>query len=295
MSKQIYEMVTNVVISMLEAGVVPWRQPWRNGGSVNYVTQRPYRGINAFMLQPFGGEFATFKQINEAGGKVKKGAKGQIVVFWKFLREIDKDSGEPTGKQIPMLRFYKVWEINTQCEGLKSRRDVTAIQEHNPIEQAERIVGNMPNKPLVRHQSGKAVYNKLSDIVTVPPLGDYTVPAEYYSTLFHELAHATGHENRLNRSGITQTAVFGDPVYSQEELVAEFASAMLCGVAGIDNDTIANSASYIGGWLRALKDDKTMAIRAAGQAQKAADYILGVSHSEEVEHDDDAAEHNGAA
>jgi antirestriction protein ArdC len=98
--------------------------------------------------------------------------------------------------------------------------------------------------------------------------------AEYHSTLFHELAHSTGHSNQLNRKSLDTPAPFGSPIYSREELVAEFGAAFLCAQAGIDN-TLENSAAYIAGWRKALKADNRLVISAASQGQKAADYILG--------------------
>lgn len=269
---KIYEMVTDRIVKLLENGVVPWRRPWRVGAAVNWKTQKPYRGINTLLLEP--GEYASFKQISEAGGKVKKGEKGHIVVFWTWLDKEDAETGEMT--KIPFLRYYTVFEINRQCEGLQSKRnDQTFV--HDPIEEAERIFSGYKDAPPVKFASGRAFYRPGDDSISVPPLCDYAKPEEYYSTLFHELVHSTGHEKRLNRSGITELAAFGSETYSKEELVAEIGAAMLCGVAGIDNSTIENSAAYIGGWLRKLRDDKKLIVHAAAQAQRAADYILGVS------------------
>jgi antirestriction protein ArdC len=110
--------------------------------------------------------------------------------------------------------------------------------------------------------------------VQVPELFRYECPEEYYSTLFHELAHATGHQSRLNREGIAGNHFFGDAVYSREELVAEMAAAFLCGHCGIEKATIQNSAAYLQSWIKTLRGDKKLAITAAAQAQKAADYIL---------------------
>jgi antirestriction protein ArdC len=120
------------------------------------------------------------------------------------------------------------------------------------------------------------VYYPTFDRINCPPLKDFQIAEEYYSTLFHEMIHSTGHKSRLARSGITtQSVAFGDDVYSKEELIAEMGAAMLCGVAGIDNSTIENSASYIDSWLRVLKKDSRLVLQAAAQAQKASDYILG--------------------
>lgn len=279
MKKNVYEIVTEKIIEQLEKGVVPWRKPWVNGGAVNWKSQKAYRGINAFLLEP--GEYATFKQIQEAGGKVKKGATSHIIVFWKLLEKEDKESGEI--EKIPYLRYYRVFEINSQVEGLKSKRENKTF-DHDPIEKAEEIFKGYINAPDYTFNSGRAVYYPLADRINCPPIKDFVVAEEYYSTLFHEMIHSTGHKNRLARPGVTTSNVaFGDEVYSKEELVAEMGAAMLCGVAGIDNNTIENSASYIKSWLNVLKEDHKMVVQAAQQAQKASDLILGIEYNKDAE------------
>ncbi|MCJ8010163.1 zincin-like metallopeptidase domain-containing protein [Paenibacillus sp. KQZ6P-2] len=274
MSMKIYDMVTERIINQLEKGIVPWRRPWKIGTAVNWKTQKSYRGINTLLLEP--GEYASFKQVTEAGGKVKKGEKGHIVVFWTWLEKED-ENGEMT--KIPYLRYYTVFEVSKQCEGLQSKRNEQSFK-HDLIEEAERICEGYKNAPLVRFSSGRAFYVPAQDYISVPPICDYEKPEEYYSTLFHEHMHSTGHSNRLNRQGITEIAAFGSETYSKEELVAEIGAAMLCSFAGIDNSTIDNSVAYIGGWLRKLRSDNKMIIQAAGQAQKGVDHILGVKFDE---------------
>ncbi|AVX40769.1 Antirestriction protein ArdC (plasmid) [Carboxydocella thermautotrophica] len=271
MSK-VYEIVTERIIKKLEQGTVPWRQPWRNAIAVNWKTQKPYRGINCFLLEP--GEYATWNQIMEAGGKVRpeEAKKFQIVVFWKWLEKEDGETGEID--RVPLLRYYKVYEINRQCEGLESRRK-DEIFEHDPIEEAEKILAGYKDAPRIEYQSGQASYNPHSDSIKVPPLQDYRKAEEYYCTLFHELVHSTGHLKRLNRPGFAEIAAFASETYSKEELIAELGAAMLCAMARIDNSTIDNSASYIASWLRKLKNDKRLIVQAAASAQKAVDYILG--------------------
>lgn len=281
----VYDMVTARIITMLESGVIPWRKPWVNNAAVNWTTQKPYRGINTMLLDP--GEYATFKQVTEAGGHVKKGQKSHIVVFWKPIKAKDKDSGELTGDTMFLLRYYSVFDINKQCEGLESKRIHLNI-EHDPIEEAENILAGYVNGPKVFYVPGRAYYRPGMDIISLPEKNDFPILGEYYSTNFHEQIHSTGHKKRLNRSGIEAYAAFGDENYSKEELIAEIGAAMLCTVAGIDNSTIQNSASYIGSWLRKLKDDPKLIVQAAGQAQRAADHILGVNfeaaeENEEVE------------
>ena len=223
------------------------------------------------LLDP--GEYATFPQIEKAGGKVKKGQKAQIAVLWKFGNEVD-DDGNETGKKTAWMRYYNVFNIETQCEGLTSRRKV--IERNNdPIQAAEQIKEGYKDCPPVTFAPGKAFYRPSTDIISIPALSDYRKPQEYYCTMFHEMIHSTGHKKRLDRDGFQGIAAFGSETYSKEELIAELGAAMLCTEAGIDNDTIDNSAAYIQSWLRALKNDTGLIIKASGSAKKAADFILG--------------------
>ena len=133
----------------------------------------------------------------------------------------------------------------------------------------------MPNPPR-REQSDRAWYRPSSDTVGMPSLPLFNSAEEYYSTLFHELAHSTGHQSRIGREGIEQLNTFGSESYSKEELVAEMGAAMLCGVTGIAPTTISNSAAYLNSWIERLRGDSQLIISAASAAQKAADYIQGV-------------------
>lgn len=270
----VYDIVTDKIIAKLEAGVVPWRQPWaKTGPPVNWRTQRPYRGINLFLLDP--GEYATFKQIKEAGGHVKHDEHGELVVFWKWLERKNPETGVMEGS--PMLRYYTVFNI-LQAEGITSRRS-TETWEHEPIAVAESMVADYPQGPRIKLGSGKAYYRPSADLVSIPPLIDYANPEEYYSVLFHELVHSTGHARRLNRPGITEPGHMGDESYSKEELVAELGAAILCAQAHLDTP-FDNSAAYVANWLKVLRDDKHLLVSAGGQAQKAVDHILNVAFEE---------------
>lgn len=273
MSKKVYELITNQIIEKLEQGTIPWKKPFINGTAVNWVTQKEYRGINTMLLD--GGEYATFKQISEAGGKVKKGEKSKIVVFWKLskFKEKDEETGEEEEKKVPLLRYYRVFKVGEQTEGIEPKRKNVTF-DNDPIKEGEKIIKNFINKPSLTFESGRAYYKPSSDVVNVPPLKDFISPEEYYSTFFHELVHSTGHRERLNRKGVATLNPFGSENYSKEELVAEIGASMLCGVAGIENEIIDNSASYIQSWLNALRNDKTLIVHASQQAQKASDYIL---------------------
>ncbi len=151
-----------------------------------------------------------------------------------------------------------------------------ALPPASPIESAEAIVKGMPNPPAFE-QDAQAAYIPSRDVVTMPSRTAFESQAEYYSTLFHELTHSTGHATRLAREGFDTPQKFGSESYSREELIAEMGSAMLCGVAGIEQSTLANSAAYLKTWIARLKSDSRLVVSAASAAQKAADYIRGES------------------
>ncbi|PAD72827.1 ArdC family protein [Paenibacillus campinasensis] len=275
MKKTVYEIVTEQILKLMAQGVAPWRRPWKPGEeAINWFTEKPYRGINKLLTEP-GGEYATWKQIHDAGGTVKPEERKNynIIVFYTdYIKEVDEDTIE----KFPVLRYYKVYNVNTQCTGLTSKRPITEKPndtQHNPILEAERIINDFANAPEIVFKSGRAVYNSFFDRVSVPPLNDFDSPEEYYATLFHELVHSTGHKNRLNRKFGRK---FADEQYSKEELIAEFGAAMLCGIAGIEQPVIENSAAYIDSWMKVLKNDSRLIVTAANAAQKAADYIQNI-------------------
>jgi antirestriction protein ArdC len=275
MSNKVYEIVTEKIIAALESGTAPWHKPWKAGIARNATTNRPYSGINALLLgmTPYSDpRWITMKQCNAKGGKIRKGEKSSLVIFWKQNTITpESDDGEITEKQIPMLRYYLVWNVE-QCEGL----DVPALEtkQIDVIAQAEAIVAGMPTPPRINFNGGdKAYYRPDNDSVHLPGRNSFDSSGEYYSTLFHELSHSTGHESRLNRQTLTEVVPFGSETYSKEELVAEFGAAFLCAHSGIEN-TVNNSSAYIKGWLKKLQSDPKLAVLAASQGQRGADYIL---------------------
>jgi antirestriction protein ArdC len=164
-----------------------------------------------------------------------------------------------------------------QCEGIKPPDPRQII---NPIEECESVVKGMPNAPGVV-QDSRAFYRPSTDTVGMPAISAFNSAEEYYSTLFHELTHSTGHSCRVGREGIMEHNPFGSDDYSKEELVAEMGAAMLCGVAGIESHTINNSAAYLQTWINRLQSDSRLIVSAASQAQKAADYILARTATEQ--------------
>jgi antirestriction protein ArdC len=284
----VYEIVTEQVIKQLESGVAPWRKPWRTESPVNLISGKAYRGLNVFMLATQGYEsryWLTFNQANKLGGHVKKGEKSTLVVFWHVGEEktIRKTDGTDRKSKPFLLRYYNVFNL-CQTDGIAERLGLGNASPRVPsIEQCEAIVTGMPNRPAFE-QSDRAWYRPSNDTVGMPARGLFNSAEEYYSTLFHELTHSTGHASRVGREGIENLNSFGSESYSKEELVAEMGAAMLCGVTGIEQATIQNSASYLKAWIERLRSDSKLLISAASQAQKACDYIRnadGKSESEE--------------
>lgn len=286
----VYEQVTARIMELLETGTVPWKKPWRSSeGARNLISKKPYRGINQFLLNcsPYASPYwLTFNQARQKAGQVRKGEKSTPVVFWKWVNTVRNpdDSDDPENEsrltKVPLLRYYNVFNLD-QIDGIDPPEEEQVINQFAPIEQAELLMQNLPNKPVIQYGGDTACYSPILDNIKLPNREVFKSPEEFYSTAFHELSHATGHALRLGRKGITDPTFFGSHDYSNEELVAEFSASMLCGVAGIEQKTIKNSAAYINGWLKALKKDKKLAIIAAGQAQRAADYILNIQEATE--------------
>jgi len=267
MSK-VYDYVLEAIVKRLQEGDIPWKQPWHTSPAINYTNRKEYKGINRLLLS--GGEYITFKQATALKGTIKKGSKTKMVVFYSpFEKEVDGKKE----KQF-ILRYYNVYHID-DIEGLESKLEV---KEHNTIIEAENVLQSFTDKPQIEFSGDKAFYNSTTDCIRVPQLNKFENPELYYSTLFHELAHSTGHSSRLNRKTITECDGFGGQQYSKEELIAEIGAAMLCGAVGIENMTIENQTAYIQNWIKALQADKRLIIHAAGAAQKAADYILKVNN-----------------
>jgi len=272
---KVYEIITNQILDQLKAGVIPWHKPWANSGEIqNFVSKKAYTGINPFLLNGAGYAcpyWVTYKQAKQLKGNVKKGEHGQMIIFFKMSPYKDKETGED--KNLPILRYYNVFNLE-QTEGIDWQKPESA-RDHNPIKTCENIIKGFADKP--RIASGpQACYSPSQDRIEIPSPELFINDAEYYSTLFHELSHSTGHINRLNRETLTDSgAYFGSHQYSKEELVAEFSAAMLCGVAGIEQATIDNSAAYIESWSHRLRKDHKLIIQAATKAQRSADYIQG--------------------
>ncbi len=274
----VYEMVTDRIIKELENGNIPWQKPWTGtrNGAYSRSTGRAYSLINQMMLKHTG-EYLTFNQCKEAGGSVRKGEKSEIVVFFKPLTITEKDTnGNDVEKTIPLLRYYNVFHIS-QCDGIEPKYKAEDVKPFDAIAEAEEIAaqyGSRSGVAIVHCAGDRACYSPSFDRITMPLKEQFDNPEEYYSTLFHEMTHSTGHKSRLDR--ISKDAHFGNEEYSKEELVAEIGSAGLMNHIGIEvAGTFKNSVAYIQSWIRALKDDKRLIVSASSRAEKAINYILG--------------------
>lgn len=290
--RDIYQEITNRIVERLEAGdLPPWRQPIKSSGGdpfpKNLTTGKTYRGINVWLLGLTAwlegydsNEWATFRQCRDRGGQVRKGERGTLVTFWKEYTKEDPITREET--TLPVLKHYTVFNAE-QIDGIESSDTQAAeidVEPFIPIEQAQAILDGYAGCPPIEHRGNRAAYLPLEDKIVIAPPTGFVSPEEYYGTLYHEGVHASGHSSRLDRGIDTDLAPFGSPDYSKEELVAEMGSAYLCAFGGISPPTIEQSAAYLAGWLSKLKQDKKLLVQAAGQAQKAADHILGVTFGE---------------
>jgi antirestriction protein ArdC len=209
MAINIYEMVTNRIIEQLEKGVVAWRKTWAGSEPINYVSRKQYRGINLLLL-PFGGEYLKYKQALEAGGHVKKGEKSHLIIFWKMLERENKD-GEK--EELPYLRYSNVFHIS-QCDGIESKIQPAEPTGTEPIAEAQVIFDEYINRSKItfRQVNGinAAFYKPSTDSIVLPMIEQFESAVEYYTVAFHEAAHSTGHESRLNRfSGKEKISAYG--------------------------------------------------------------------------------------
>jgi len=281
----VHEIITSRMIELLEAGTAPWQKSWASRAPVNLISQKPYRGLNVISLasQGYASEFwVTFNQCNRLGGKIRRGEHGSLVVFWSIGEEkLNPKSGKLSK---PVLLKYSTAFNLTQTEGIAEK---LGLDKQTPVvpnvEAADAIVANMPNRPAFV-ASDKAWYSSTRDVVGLPAKESFVSGEAFASVRFHELAHSTGHSSRLARfesDGCDHR--FGSESYSKEELVAELSAAMLCGQCGISPAVIENSASYCRSWIDRLKGDSKLIVAAASAAQKASDYVRGITQESQTE------------
>lgn len=309
-NKEVAQKVVDRILEIVNSGEnLPWVKPWgREAGKITIVDGQKtvtmpspawnrkgecYKGSNAILLPR--GEYITFNQAVAEGGKIRKGAKGWPVTYWKFVeKEITNDAGDPDTERYAFLKYYTVFNIN-DVEGLTRKHNPVDITytvdithtEINPgasttCTAAEAVIADyLARNPELtfcrRAGSDRAYYSPSLDSVVVPAREQFQCMSEFYSTAFHELGHSTGHSSRCNRfTGKAACAAFGSETYSREELVAEMTAATLCNMTGLEEaNTLRNSAAYIKSWSEHIKNDPLMFITACSRAGAAVDCILG--------------------
>lgn len=285
MSAYALNRITEAIIGMLEKGTVPWRQPWTElGPPQNLINNWLYKGINVFLLAAMGYAlpyWLTLQQLQKLGGTLKCGEKPTEIACWQWwprtLTKSDKDGKSKTQEKVlwePRCWFHQVYNVE-QCNGIERRVPKLKTHEFTPIRRCDQLINGMLTNVAVRHREPEAYYSPIFDFVNIPNRQLFHSDEEYYSTLFHELIHSTGHQSRLNRHKYLKTGFRPDlHEYTQEELVAEMGTAFLCAKAKISSRTLENSAAYIGHWLQILENDKRAVFHASAQAQKALEYIV---------------------
>nr|WP_280971510.1 zincin-like metallopeptidase domain-containing protein [Cupriavidus gilardii]WDE72649.1 IncP-type DNA transfer primase TraC [Cupriavidus gilardii] len=297
------QALTERLIEQLKAGTAPWQKPWdpRDGSGqlpYNAVTGRPYRGMNSLWLSAIGmasgfddPRWATFKQAQAQGWQVRKGSKGVRIEYYVFTeqRGLVDESGAPVlgedGKQKkitvelerPIRTTAVVFHVS-QMDGVPELKRAPRLYEWDPIERAEQILAASGAR-IIHDQNDRAFYTSVRDEIHMPKRDQFRSDAAYYSTALHELGHWTGHESRLNRKLGNS---FGSPDYAKEELRAELASYFLADQLGIPHDP-GQHAAYVGSWIKALEDDHNEIFRAAADAQKITEYVLGMDRDKSVE------------
>lgn len=295
--------VTNQIIEMLEKGTAPWQKPWEAGSATlpfNPTSERNYRGGNALHLMATAARkgfsdprWLTYRQAQENGWQVRQGEKGTQIEYWQFE---DRSGSSRTGgpqaepdtpihseqgavRRAPIHRVYTVFNAqqmdDVPAHQLKQRNEWEVAQT------GEQILQNS-GASIAHDQIDRAFYSRSQDAIHLPQKDAFRTGSDYYGTALHELAHWTGHPTRLNRQTLNESYRFGDPNYAKEELRAELTSVFLAAERGIPHDP-EQHAAYVASWISTLKNDKNEIFRAAKDAHSAADYLLGLERTKQVD------------
>jgi antirestriction protein ArdC len=292
-SSDLCESITNRIINGLQDGHVPWRNPIKEGVPTlptNLISGKEYTGINVLLLSmaDFTSNFwCTYNQACSAGGSIKPGSESTPIVFWN-IRVSHKRTKETIDHQTylnlpknqkldftvkPFGQYYSLFNAD-QIDGLELPPPVRNLSLNQKMTECENIVAEYSDKPKIIFKPCVPHYAPAVDEIRMPNLNEYRDSESFYSILFHEMAHSSGHTSRLNRPGVTLEKIeFGTESYALEELIAEICSSFLCGLAQIENTVLDNNISYINNWISVLNNDKYMIVKAASQAQRAFNYI----------------------
>ena len=289
MKSDIYQRITDQIVADLEQGVRPWHKPWNAEHAAGRISRPlrhnglPYNGINIIMLwsaamaQGFAAPiWMTFNQAKEMGAHVRKGEKGNLVVYANTITKTEENekTGEEEERNIPFMKGYTVFNVE-QIDGLPAHFYAPAETPLDPVQRIETAETFFAGTGAdIRHGGNQAYYTIGQDYVQMPPFETFCDAESYYATLAHECTHWTRHPSRLERDFGRKR--WGDEGYAMEELVAELGAAFLSADLGLTPEPRDDHAAYIGSWLKVLKDDKRAIFTAAAHAQRAADYLGGL-------------------
>lgn len=287
----VYETLANKMVQLIESsGTLPWTNPWKqiNGhaGAINGISGKPYRGFYNLSMTSFATTpiFYSFKQATELGGVIKKGNHGVPILYYTMLEKqgTEPSNGDEETKRFPFMRYTTVFSVDQidfpkkVLEGILNTYKVSEPVEHTPTE-AEKIFIDFCAEQNIKLSFGgnKACYSPAFDTIKMPSPGAFTTVPGFIATLYHEGAHATGAKHRLNRD---INNFFGTQRYATEELIAELSSIYSCNRLGVLNQELEmNSAAYLQGWIKKLKDNPKEVLAVMSKAQKASEFILGAS------------------
>jgi antirestriction protein ArdC len=282
-TQEIFKKIQDKIIHLMKTEGADWHKPWTSKGApINFITKKPYRGMNNFWLsvQDFStNEWATFKQWSEKGYKIKKGSKATSVVFCEvkdkkpeWLEGKELETYQATGK-LPKYFLWKNYAVfnGDQIEDFVSSQTVNVHSTELTEETVKNVDWFISNtKAIIENGQDSAFYSPLSDHIGMPAKEMFDTDVDYYSTLLHELTHWTGHKDRCNRD---QANRFGTEEYAKEELIAEVGSAFLCKLLGVEKTVREDHAKYLNSWITIIQNESKAMVRAFSQAQKAIDYL----------------------
>jgi antirestriction protein ArdC len=290
-----YQEVTDQIVAALEQGIIPWRRPWNQGAAgvpMNCTTGRFYRGINQLLLGlaqaiRFGDDprWCSYAQAQARGWQVRSGERGRVIVFYKRILKDQEARDDGTVPYFQLLRFSTVFHA-TQIDGIPEYKkpELGTVSWQTP-EAINTIIENSGVD--LRYGGGQAYYSPSTDHVQMSPRESFESPEAFAKTTCHELAHYAANQRRL---GISEGGHFGSREYAAEEIRCDMASAFVCSTLGLAPD-ISNTAAYLSSWIARLKNENREIFRAAADAQRLADYLLGfhpdyVAYLARQNHDD---------
>ena len=296
MGTDVYKLVTDTIVERMKQGQIPWKSPYTVRGmgcAISHGSKEPYSFINQFLLME-PGEYFTFNQVQKEGFRIRKGAKAKFVVFWKMLsfsearsvgEFIEESDADGTSKLIPYLRRYNVFH-ESDIEGFERDThddEIDAAKNAEFFRPADDIIdgyANTPRGPRFATVDCVPHYTPSLDIVECPQKAQFVSLSEYYKTVFHELVHSTGHDDRLKRGLKGHSDMTG---YSREELVAEIGASYLTSISNLPDQSIDNAVAYLQGWIRHLQSNPKWIVWAASRAEAATKYILNEQPTQKAE------------